>query len=109
MKNNIVFSYANEIKKSSFYRALFLQVQYVATENGWPGKVEPSPVCDTCTPAYPCTIGTDTSLNVTSGFNYGFQVEFSCTSYFYLLGKRRMFISSKFVMRSYPQFLGSLY
>jgi len=53
------------------------QVQYVAAENGWPGIVDPSPVCDTCTPAYPCTIGTDKDLNVTSGFTYGFQVDFN--------------------------------
>ena len=53
------------------------QVEYVAASSGWTGSVKPAPVCDTCTPAYPCTLGTDEDLNVTEGYTFGFQVDFN--------------------------------
>jgi len=52
-----------------------LQVNYITRGLGWLGIIDPSPLCDTCSPAYPCTTGTDSSLNVTRGYNFGFQAQ----------------------------------
>lgn len=53
------------------------QVQYVATQYGWPGTVLSAWACDTCSPAYPCTWGVPYDLNVTQGSIYHFQINFS--------------------------------
>jgi len=49
------------------------QIQYFA--NNVP--IINVPFCDTCSPAYPCTLGTDRELNVTEGTNYLYQAHFN--------------------------------
>jgi len=53
------------------------QVKEMLRIQGWNGTVVEVPYCDTCSPAYPCTVGIDDNINATIGIGSTYQVDFN--------------------------------
>lgn len=54
--------------------SILLQVRAVVRSMGWEGTVQEIPFCDTCSPAYPCTLGISDGVNATEGIGSPFQL-----------------------------------
>jgi len=53
------------------------EVEFVTRFFGYNASIERSPVCDTCSEEYPCTVGTDVDNPPTDGYTFAFQADFN--------------------------------